>query len=211
MASPVRAGADAPWADGHCRSCAVSDETAPGTGIVDPYELSPIQVCPSAGAVAPAAHWVWQYWQDPEQQVHDFRQQTLALSTGWGYTARAFAAPGHQRADGDSARRRHWLGGQLDVAQSGRTPGVRLSVDGPMPLRPRVQAMVAEWYGRQSGQCQACALREPAGESVCDDSPAASVLPICTSGARHRPLRQPAALCALCCLGQDYARIVAGR
>lgn len=182
----------------------------PALGIVDPYELSPTQYAQVLALLRQQRNWVWQYWQDPEQQVHDFRQQTLALSTGWGYTARAL------QRQGISVRTvipREGATGWVDswMLHSQAAHPVCAYQWMAYALRPRVQAMVAEWYGANPANAQACALRGPAGESVCDDS-------------QHKRFadlhfwRTPQANCAsqprcvpYATWAKDYARIVAGR
>ena len=64
--------------------------------------------------------------------MHDFRQQTLALSTGWGYTARAL------QRQGISVRTvipREGATGWVDswMLHSQAAHPVRLSVDGLCP------------------------------------------------------------------------------
>lgn len=182
----------------------------PELGIVDPYELSPTQYAEVLTLLRRQRNWVREYWQDPDQQVRDFRQQKLALSTGWGYTAHAL------RRQGSSVREtipREGATGWADswmLHSQAAHPVCAYQWMGYM-LRPRVQAMVAEWYGANPANAKACALRGPAGESVCDDA----------QYKRFADLhfwRTPQANCAsqprcvpYAAWAKDYARIVAGR
>lgn len=182
----------------------------PQLGIVDPYELSSAQYAEVLMLLRRQRDWVKQYWQDPDVQVRDFRQRRLALSTGWGYAAHALHRQGEPvRAVIPREGATGWVDNWMLHAQA-RHPVCAYQWMAHM-LRPRVQAMVAEWYGANPANAQACALRGPAGEAVCDD----------IQRKRFADLyfwRTPQANCAsqprcvpYAAWAKDYARIVAGR
>ena len=181
----------------------------PELGIADPYELTPGQYAEALALLRRQRSWV-KYWQDPDQQVRDFRQQTLALSTGWGYVAHALR---RQREPVQAVIPREGVTGWMDswmLHSRAEHPVCAYQWMGYMS-QPSVQAMAAEWFGANPANTQACALRGPAGESVCDD-------------AQHKRFadvyfwRTPQANCAsqprcvpYATWARDYAQIVAGR